>query len=263
MPGSQVLAVARSILNFSYYTQLQSHTPKSLKGLHAALAGFHANKDVLVELVIWDHFNIPKLHQLPHYVQSISLFGAADGFNSELPECLHIDFAKDSYHASNKQDYKEQMVLWLQRQEAVLLCSAYLDWLSQEPAAQMESDSDLDLNSDMSSEETEAAIACATPAAHFGVTHVLAKIPAHPHQSVHNIVHAHGTTDFLTALQTFICSNLLHSTLVPGIQDCFDIYHQVVIMTLPDSRVGEAPTCRRIQVTPEKLPLGQKPGAPA
>jgi hypothetical protein len=263
MPGSRVLVVAHSILDFSYYTQLQSHTPKLLEGLHAALAGFHANKDVLVKLMIQDHFNIPKLHQLTHDVQSISLFGAADGFNSELSECLHIDFAKDGYHASNKRDYEEQMVLWLQRQEAILLCSAYLDWLSQEPAAQMESDSDLDSNSDMSSEETEAAIACATPAAHFGVTHVLAKIPMHPHQSIHNIVHAHGTTDFLAALQTFIHSNLPHNTLIPGIQDCFDIYRQVVIMTPPDSRVGEAPTCRHIRATPEKLPSGRKPGAPA
>ncbi|KAG2357407.1 hypothetical protein BDR07DRAFT_1297819 [Suillus spraguei] len=130
---SQVLVVARSILNFSYYVQLQIHMVDSLEGLQTALSVFHTNKDVLKELSIHEHFNIPKLHQLTHDVQSITLFGAADGFNTELPEHLHIDFAKDAYHASNKWDYEEQMVLWLQCQEAVFLQGAYLDWLAQEP----------------------------------------------------------------------------------------------------------------------------------
>jgi len=32
-----------------------------------------------------------------HYTTSIHLFGSADGFNTELPERLHIDFAKKAY----------------------------------------------------------------------------------------------------------------------------------------------------------------------
>jgi hypothetical protein len=111
---SCVLAVVQSILDFSYYARLQIHTTETLNALQTALGVFHANKDVLMELNIREHFNIPKLHQLTHYIQSIMLFGAADGFNTELPERLYIDFAKDAYHASNKWDYKEQMALWLQ-----------------------------------------------------------------------------------------------------------------------------------------------------
>ncbi|KAG2150347.1 uncharacterized protein EDB93DRAFT_1249916 [Suillus bovinus] len=120
---SHVLVVAQSILDFSYYAQLHIQTTESLEALQTALTVFHANKDILKELTVQEHFNILKLHQLSHYVQSITLFGAADGFNTELPEHLHIDFAKDSYHASNKRDYEEQMALWLQRQEAVFICS--------------------------------------------------------------------------------------------------------------------------------------------
>jgi hypothetical protein len=130
-PGSCVLVVARSILNFSYYAQLHIQMTESLEALQTSLTVFHANKDILKELTVWEHFNIPKLHQLSHYVQSITLFGTADSFNTELPERLHIDFTKDSYHASNKWDYKEQMALWLQCQEAMFICSTYLDWLSQ------------------------------------------------------------------------------------------------------------------------------------
>ncbi|KAG2756755.1 hypothetical protein P692DRAFT_20715018, partial [Suillus brevipes Sb2] len=118
-----------AILDFSYYAQLRVHSTESLNGLESALAIFHANKDVLQQLDIHEHSNIPKLHQLSHYVQSILLFGATDGFNSELPECLHIDFAKEVYRASNKRDYEEQMALWLQRREAVFLHGSYLNWL--------------------------------------------------------------------------------------------------------------------------------------
>ncbi|KAG2043545.1 hypothetical protein BDR03DRAFT_930994 [Suillus americanus] len=62
---------------------LQIHTAELLEGLQTALAGFHANKDILKELAIHEHFNIPKLDQLTHYH-------------------LHIDFAKEAYRASNK-----------------------------------------------------------------------------------------------------------------------------------------------------------------
>ncbi|KAG2360041.1 hypothetical protein BDR07DRAFT_1262068, partial [Suillus spraguei] len=91
--------------------------------LENALAVFHANKDILHELEVREHFNISKLS---HYVQSILLYGTTDGFNTELPERLHIDFAKEAYRASNKRDYEEQMALWLQRQEAVFLRNSYL-----------------------------------------------------------------------------------------------------------------------------------------
>ncbi|KAG1721121.1 uncharacterized protein EDB91DRAFT_1256641 [Suillus paluster] len=215
---SRVLVVVHSILDFSYYAQLQIHTADSLEALQAALSGFHANKDVLKELAIRDHFNIPKLHQLTHYAQSISLFGAADKFNTELPE-----------------HYEQQMVLWLQRQEAVFSRGKYIDWLLQEPAGGTDSCShsvsDSDSESDSRLEEAEAAITRATPANKFAATHILAKIPSHPHQSVQNLVHAHGATDFLPALQSFLDTNLPNNTIVPGVHDRFDIYSQVVIVT--------------------------------
>ncbi|KAG1779091.1 hypothetical protein EV702DRAFT_1178629 [Suillus placidus] len=202
---SRVLAVARSILDFSYYARLQIHTTETLDALQTALGVFHANKDVLTELAIREHFNIPKLHQLTHYVQSIMLFGAADGFNTELPERLHIDFAKDAYHASNKRDYEEQMAL----------------------------------------------------------SHTLAKAPAHPHQTVEKIVTAHGATDFLPALQSFLCKNLPHINIIPGIQDHFDVYRQVVIEAPPDRRVGDTPKRWHVRARPEVVASGRKPGCPA
>ncbi|KAG2357128.1 hypothetical protein BDR07DRAFT_1531376 [Suillus spraguei] len=227
---SWVLVVAHSILNFSYYVQLQIHMTDSLEGLQTALSVFYTNKDVLKELSIREHFNIPKLHQLMYYIQSITLFGAADGFNTELPERLHIDFAKDTYHASNKWDYEEQMVLWLQCQEAVFLQGAYLDWLAQEPLSAasvgctVQNMYDSDLDSDSVPEETEAATPNTTSAERLQMMHILAKTPVHPHRSVQDIVTSH-------AVQSFIRKNLPGCTVVPGVQDHFDVYWQVVILS--------------------------------
>ena len=126
--SDNVLVMARSLLDFIYYARFQQHTDKTLAAMQESLNLFHAHKDILVELGIRDHFNVPKIHSLMHYVTSIRALGSADGYNTEYPERLHIEYAKDTYRASNKCDYVEQMALWLQRQEAFHHKTAYHAW---------------------------------------------------------------------------------------------------------------------------------------
>ncbi|KAG6901439.1 hypothetical protein DXG01_001133, partial [Tephrocybe rancida] len=66
---------------------------------------------------------------MQHYTALIKLFGSADGFNTESPERLHIDYAKNAYRASNKNDYTIQMMNWLSRQESVDRFTRYLEWV--------------------------------------------------------------------------------------------------------------------------------------
>ncbi|KAH9856105.1 hypothetical protein C2E23DRAFT_686915, partial [Lenzites betulinus] len=75
----------------------------SLEALHQSWRDFHTHKHVFVELEIREHFNFPKGHSTEHYEPSIRALGTADGYNTEHPERLHIDFAKLAYGASNKQ----------------------------------------------------------------------------------------------------------------------------------------------------------------
>lgn len=58
----------------------------------------------------------------------IKSHGTADNFNTELPEQLHINVAKDPFNHSNKKNYIAQMCLQLQRQEAVHKFMAYPVW---------------------------------------------------------------------------------------------------------------------------------------
>ncbi|KAG6839614.1 hypothetical protein C0991_000890 [Blastosporella zonata] len=131
MPDGHVTQAVRAISDFIFYSSLQSHTTTTLAALGCALDNFHACKDVFVELEARSpgHFNIPKIHAMEHYVDLIQLFGSADGFNTELPERLHIDYAKNAYRASSKKDYIIQMTNWLRRQEAVDRFTLYLDWV--------------------------------------------------------------------------------------------------------------------------------------
>ena len=62
-----------------------------------------------------------------HYFAAVQSRGSLDGFNSESPEQLHIDYTKEAYRASNKRDYVKQMMVWLGRQETVARFRAYLD----------------------------------------------------------------------------------------------------------------------------------------
>ncbi|KAJ7483388.1 hypothetical protein FB451DRAFT_1439345 [Mycena latifolia] len=125
----QMVRAVRGLIDFAYFASLQSHTSKTLLLMRDALNTFHANKQIFIDLKgRKNNFNIPKVHSLDHYEWLIRLFGSADGFNTESPERLHIDYAKNAYRASNRKDYIDQMTMWLQRQEAVARFSAYLEW---------------------------------------------------------------------------------------------------------------------------------------
>ncbi|KAF8183353.1 hypothetical protein K438DRAFT_1599925 [Mycena galopus ATCC 62051] len=139
----RVLVIVKALIDFIYYAQLQSHTTKMLNALQGPLDTFHSEKDIFVELGIREHFNIPKLHALQHYVDVIWSLGSADGYNTEAPEHLHIDMAKRAYQASNQRDYTAQMTLWLQRQEAFALQQSYLDWLDDTLAVEAHSPLDV------------------------------------------------------------------------------------------------------------------------
>ncbi|THH17858.1 hypothetical protein EUX98_g9049 [Antrodiella citrinella] len=125
-PG--VVHAAIALLDFIYYAQLRSHTTRTLAALRDALMRFHQHKDIFIELSVRQHFNIPKIHSMEHYIWMIEELGSADGYNTESPERLHIEFAKNAYRATNRKDYVIQMTTWLCRQEALHTFSAYLLW---------------------------------------------------------------------------------------------------------------------------------------
>ena len=129
----RVLLAFRSLLDFIYLAQYQSQDDETLGYLQDALDMFHKHKEVFVQLGIRDHFDIPKIHSLVHYIDSIRQFGATDNYNTEAFERLHIDLAKDAWRATNKREERPQMVAWLDRNEKISVFQHYLDSLDARP----------------------------------------------------------------------------------------------------------------------------------
>ena len=123
-----LIAAIRSLLDFLYLAQYPLHTSETLRLLHESLKRFHTNKYIFVDLGIRNDFNLPKLHSLVHYVDSIKFFGTTDNYNTEYTERLHIDLAKDAYRATNHRDEYAQMTVWLERREKVLQLESYHKW---------------------------------------------------------------------------------------------------------------------------------------
>jgi hypothetical protein len=140
--NSDVTALARSILEFTYRARSLRMTEDQVNELDNALADLHQFKSVVIRQKLFKrkkgekkedvytpaHFdNIQKLHMLSHYSASIREMGTPDGYNSEAPEHLHIQYAKRGWRSSNKVRPLPQMVKFIQRYEALRIQRAYLD----------------------------------------------------------------------------------------------------------------------------------------
>ncbi|KZT31763.1 hypothetical protein SISSUDRAFT_963209, partial [Sistotremastrum suecicum HHB10207 ss-3] len=125
------IKAAQALLDFIHFARYPIHTDESLKRMAGVLEDFHELKEIFTETGMCDKpgFDIPKIHAMSHYIEMIKLKGTADGYNTESPERLHIEFAKIAYRASNKVNPLKQMTLWLQRQEAINNQRIYVTWL--------------------------------------------------------------------------------------------------------------------------------------
>jgi hypothetical protein len=239
-----VLTVARALVDFIYYSQLQAHTASTLDALANCLKTFHCNKAVLIELGIREHFNIPKVHAMLHYLQSIRALGSADGYNTESPERLHIEFAKEAYRASNKRDYLEQMAIWLQRREAMWMKETYIMWLEgtllagtsseEEDDEEDKDDVDEDERSDglIENQPSRARVQVTTSTM---IRYQVAKRPAFANTSVLTLTTKFGALDFIPALSTFLRTYPHLHNITPSEHDRFDLFKQITI-TLPSNR---------------------------
>ncbi|KAJ7803739.1 hypothetical protein B0H13DRAFT_2492976 [Mycena leptocephala] len=252
----RVLTVVKALIDFIYYAQLQSHTVRTLNALQSALDTFHAHKQVFVDLNIREHFNIPKFRAIQHYVDSIRRLGSADGYNTESPERLHIDFAKKAYRASNRHDYTEQMALWLQRQEAMALRTSYLQWLVLQGCPGL-NDSEDDSDDDDETGTSAPVVIVRLPPTRLPTTsYSIAKSPASENMTVGYLQTAHGAVDIIPALTLFLKAHF-------NLYDRFDIFNQITLH-LPQNRyLSNQPHSSRIRAVAAIPPKSRHAGSPA
>lgn len=229
-----VVGTAKAVLDFIYFASFHCHTSETLTAMELALESFHRLKDIFVRLGIRADFNISKIHSMSHYIDTIRSRGSADGFNTESPERLHIDYAKDAYRASNRRDYLAQMTTWLRRQEAVQTRSAYLKWLREREQSDLpandasDGDSDFDAQEEEESHTDVAAPSSSTPSSsHPSRRYYLAKKCPLPSVSVPQLQVNFGATDFLPSLNAYLVRNHAGRFTIPSQIDFFSLYKRV------------------------------------
>ena len=216
---SRAITVVQALLDFIYLSRLQMQTSKTLDALEQCLKTFHENKLIIVDLKIREHFNIPKLHAISHYVNCIRALGSPDGYNTESPERLHINFAKEAYRASNKRDYMEQMALWLQRHEAMWLRESFVIWIEGGVTVEnRENNGDVIDQGNVTINKQQRDF-----------NYSIAKQPPYQNITVDNIILKFGAIDFVSALSTFLRHNFPGTPILPSVYDRFNAYKQLVI----------------------------------
>ena len=132
-----------------------------------------------------------------YYFSAIQSRGSLDGFNTEPPEQLHIDYAKEAYWVSKKKEYVWQMTVWLGRQEAVAQFRAYHDYvIALDPSIPPDNETDEDNLNEM--EEPAHTDLSPWP------THSVAVKPAFPYTDFNTLTTDFKAPNFLPALSMFI-----------------------------------------------------------
>ncbi|KAI5984843.1 hypothetical protein EDD15DRAFT_2390291 [Pisolithus albus] len=272
-PHPDVIKAGCNLLDFIYLAQYQSHTDRTLVALQQALDSFHVVKDIFIDLGCREHFNVPKIHSLWHYVETIRSLGSLDGLNMETSERLHIDFAKKAYSASNRRDYLVQMTRWLQCQEAIIWFSSYLTWRlgNIQPEPQPADDCDRSDESDVPPEHPDALLNCTTlarPTKSFpaGLTYRISQRPQFLRRTVQYLQQKHGAVHFVHALQDFLCSTQTdgRQSFQPNINDRFSCFSNVVIQLPPHEHcMANRNLSARIRSHPQRDNGPHKPPTPA
>ncbi|KAJ6545618.1 hypothetical protein B0H19DRAFT_955127 [Mycena capillaripes] len=260
---AKVIRAMRGVLDFIYYAHFETHTDASLLKLESAWKLFHINKDVFIDKGIRDHFNIPKIHSMQHYVDMIRALGTADGYNTELSERLHIDCAKLGYAASSKKEYIRQMTTWLMRREAIHRFASYLQWaipgylveLNDAADEAQPSDEDED-NSDHETEDVDSASGC-VPA------YTIAKKAPFLRVSVASLEGDYGAADFLSHLENFLRGEDLLPRRFRDISATFPVYKRVVIKVPAVVQVSNSTTNDPIRAVRATTSNGLKRAKPA
>jgi hypothetical protein len=219
----QVVKAVRAVVDFISYARFEAHTENSLEKMDKAWSVIHENKRIFLELDIRENFNIPKFHSLIHYITAIRSHGTLDGYNTESPERLHIDFAKEPFRAGNKRDYTAQMASWMARHDAVWRYQTFLHWVKGTSIAEEEGSEEDEVKHKRKRQRKEADVSTSRG-------YSVAKTPGYGNMSADMLVNNFGATDFLWYLEEFL---LAQSLPIPSSHNVpFGVFKRVSV-TLP------------------------------
>ena len=264
-PG--LIRVVCAMLDFIYYAHFESHTLDTLQKLDDAWVAFHKNLQYFVDKGTRksrDNFNIPKLHSMHHYIDSIISRGSADRFSTESPKRLHIAFAKNAYRATNKKNYLKQITKWLECQDACFRFSAYLQWTIKGYNSELEGSSEVKEDNEYGVEDVEDGDEDVSEQAIF-LGYSVVKLPAYRNVPVTDLVNNYGADDIITELTNFLQNSPLtsHSAWAPILTLTLSVYKCVTIRLPPVPQVTSSVTKDVVRAWPFVAAQGLVPAVAA
>lgn len=279
--NSRVLKAVRGLLDFVYYAQYEVHSDATLVDMRQALSTFHRNKGALIELGAREHFNIPKLHSLIHYVDAIIQVGCLDGVNTENSERLHIDLAKKAYRASSRREYYSQMTTWLQRQEAIERRESYLAWRAGILKQDLEAEklgSDAELGDEEDNDEDGGESPNREPAGptradevkvlrdllHSNVTRAysLPLTPSARRVSLDLLATSYGAVDVLAEINAYLDNNHPASPRATA-YTVLDVYHSISILLPSNIHIANQKRLCKVRASPAVPRVHDRKAVPA
>lgn len=240
------VTASRAILDFIYLAHFPTISSLTLAHIEELLSTFHDVKEVFEKYTGRFGFNgIPKLHMLSHYTESIRYLGTTDGYSTERPERLHIDFAKDLYNATNRVNPMAQMTHQLQRKEGIKLWSTYLLWYAET------------LTEPINNPELKAPTVF-SESENPNPQYLLAMKPSYARKQVNWLISQLGATNIIFEVNSFIKHA---TTAVPRYQsggeadlfDLFDVWSRVRLLhqtSLPPSIESGSSVFEVLRATP-------------
>ncbi|KAG8728760.1 hypothetical protein FRC10_004598 [Ceratobasidium sp. 414] len=265
-----------AMLDHMYRAHAARMTEDELGEMEEAWREFHRLKGSIVmagALTSAKSFNrISKLHTVSHWPQSIRELGTPDGYNSEAPEHLHIEYAKEPWRCSNGVDALPQMIKFIQRQEAIRMHRAHLDaWLAliRRELARVESDSDDggsdDGGGEYDDDDWEDVEEGSEGGSDAGVTHhpsprlAIAASPTRRNLSANQIAATYKATDLIPVLNRFLESTVAtaHGRSRPNQSDhlqvpylsaysSFNVWHRFALYHAPLPFAPDEPRRRNV-----------------
>ncbi|KAG8794679.1 hypothetical protein FRC12_022574 [Ceratobasidium sp. 428] len=215
--------LVRSLVDFIFQAHASSMTDQDIDDLERDLHLFHELKGLLVAKGFYQdesrYNRIPKIHMLSHYTYFIRQLGTPDGYDTEAPERLHIQYAKIPWRASNKVRPLPQMLKYIQRQEAVRIQRTYMDrflGLEEEDEDEDEDEETIEINAECagsSAAEDVGEVGCEdvdvskVPSYPRPRRHIAAK-PTKPKMPIKDVARKYGAPELLPAITAFMTNRL-------------------------------------------------------
>ncbi|KAG9118352.1 hypothetical protein FRC07_007167, partial [Ceratobasidium sp. 392] len=223
--------MVRSLLDFMFRSHAASLSKMDLTAMERDLARFHELKGLLIAKGIYKSDawfdRIPKLHMLSHYTYMIQQMGTPDGYNTEVPENLHIDLDDDGEDVGDDgKDGKDGKEIEVEEPVDIVELRDI----------DAENDARYTAAGSYGVQVVDGGLPEALPDAPEPVSYPhprrqMAKCPTRPNEPICDIVSRYGASDLISATISFLERRLKippHHILISP-HNCINVWHKLYL----------------------------------